>query len=62
VRDGLARGLLETILTLTGTVLVVGDTLVPAVENGFAAGMALIGAGAASYGARFTTPGGKDDS
>lgn len=56
MREGLSRGLLETIFALVGTVLVVLDSLVPSVQNGFTAGMALIGASATSYGLRYTKP------
>lgn len=56
MRDGLSRGLLETIFALTGVVLVVADSTIPAVENGFAGGMALVAASASSYALRFTKP------
>lgn len=50
MRDGLSRGVLETILVLTGVVLLVLDSA--GLVSGFAAGSLLIGLGGFSVGTR----------
>lgn len=54
MRDGLPRGVLETLLILSGLALVILDST--GVVNGLAGGSLLLGAGGASIGTRVTRP------
>lgn len=59
MRDGLPRGVLETIAILTGITLVVLDAA--GVVNGLAGGSLLLGTGGASLGVRTIPPRRQED-